>query len=265
MIKNKMNFSGTFYPDDKKELLKYFEVFTANEEKIKLDINPRAIIVPHAGYVYSGSVANVAYNLSKDIKSKRVIVIGPSHRYFLQGASISQFDSYETPLGDLLIDKEFGSKLIDKYDFLHFDEDAHMEHSTETQIPFVKNYFDVKVLEIVYGKIDAKELSLLVLELLKDKDNFLVISTDLSHYYILDEANILDGICIDAIKNQDIEKLTKDCEACGKEGVKALLQTAKVSDYKVKFLDYKTSYEITKDKSKVVGYASFLVGESIAI
>jgi|TARA_R110002033_G_scaffold10172_6_gene33353 AmmeMemoRadiSam system protein B len=265
MIKNKMNFSGTFYPDDKKRLLKYFEIFTLNEEKINLDISPRAIIVPHAGYIYSGSVANMAYNLSKEKKPKRVIVIGPSHRYYLKGASLSIFDSYETPLGDLHIDKEFCLKLIEKYDFLDFDKNAHMEHSTETQMPFIKNYFNSEVLEIVYGKIDAKDLSLLITELLKDKDNFLVISTDLSHFYTLTEANILDEICIEAIKNQDLDKLTKSCEACGKEGVKALLIAAKEFDYKVKFLDYKTSFDVTKDKSKVVGYASFVIGKSIVI
>ncbi len=265
MTKNKMNFSGTFYPDEKNELLKYFDYFKKSEEKIELDINPRAIIVPHAGYIYSGSVANIAYNLSKNINSKRIIVIGPSHRYYLDGASVSMFDFYETPLGDLSIDKEFASNLIKKFNWLNFDENAHMEHSTETQMPFIKNYIDKKVLEIVYGKIDFVVLSLLLSELLKDKDNFVVISTDLSHFYTLEEANILDQNCIDAIRKQDINLLDENCEACGIIGVMALINASKKLNYKVEFLDYKTSYDVTKDDKSVVGYSSFILGEDIVI
>ncbi len=265
MTINKMNYSGSFYPDEKNELLKYFNFFTQNQQSFDLHINPRAIIVPHAGYIYSGIVANLAYTLVKDIKPKRVIVIGPSHRYYLEGASVSLFDTYETPLGDLNIDKEFAQDLIKEYECLDFDENAHMEHSTETQIPFIKNYLDTKVLEIVYGKICEKELASLVSNLLEDEDNFIVISTDLSHFYSLEEANILDQVCIDAIKNQDLKKLDSGCEACGIAGVKALVEASKEYDFKIDFLDYKTSFEVTQDKSSVVGYASFLVGESIGI
>jgi AmmeMemoRadiSam system protein B len=201
-----MNFSGTFYPVEKIELLKYFDYFIPDDSDKGSSINARAIIVPHAGYEYSASVANVAYFFAKDLKPKRVIVIGPSHRHYLNGASVTLFDSYETPLGDLEIDKEFALELIEKYTWLNFDENAHMEHSTETQIPFIKNYFDTKVLEIVYGELESDELSSLIYELLKDENNFVVVSTDLSHFYTLSEANILDNITINAIKNQDLKK-----------------------------------------------------------
>jgi len=265
MIKNKMNFSGTFYPDDKNELLKYFDFFTSREKNMQLHIDTRAIIVPHAGYIYSGSVASIAYNLSKKRNPKRVIVIGPSHRHYINGASISLFDSYETPLGELDIDKDFALDLIKKYDWLSFDENAHMEHSTETQIPFVKNYFNTKVLEIVYGKIDFSTLSDLITELLENKDNFIVISTDLSHFHSLKKANDLDQNCIEAIKNQDLNRLSNGCEACGIVGVMALINSNKKFNYKVEFLDYKTSFDRTKDSSSVVGYASFILGEEVGI
>lgn len=265
MTKNKMNYSGSFYPDKKDELLKYFDFFTQHQQNIDLKTVPRAIIVPHAGYIYSGIVANIAYSQIKDLKFKRVIVIGPSHRHYLNGASVSLFDTYETPLGDLDIDKEFVEDLIKKYDCLHFDENAHMEHSTETQIPFIKNYLDTRVLEIVYGKIDYEELSNILSQLLKDKDNFIIISTDLSHFYSLEEANILDQTCIDAIKNKDLKMLDDGCEACGVVGVKSIIKSSKEFNFIIDFLDYKTSFEVTDDKNSVVGYASFLVGESIGI
>lgn len=265
MKKNKMNYAGSFYPDEKNELLKYFDFFTQSQQHFDLHLNPRAIIVPHAGYIYSGIVANIAYTQIKNLKPKRVIVIGPSHRHYLNGASVSLFDKYESPLGDLDIDKEFAQSLIKKYDCLDFDENAHMEHSTETQIPFIKNYLDTKVLEIVYGKIDYEELSKILSELLIDKDNFIVISTDLSHFYSLEEANILDQNCIDSIRNQDLKRLDEGCEACGMVGVKAIIKTSNGFNLKINFLDYKTSFEVTHDKNSVVGYASFLVGESIGI
>lgn len=261
MSKNRMNYSGSFYPDKKDELIKYFDFFNQNRVNNENSLTPRAIISPHAGYIYSGSVANEAYKLCEKFNYKRVIVIGPSHRYYLEGASIALYDSYETPLGDLQIDIEYSKKLKSQYSWLSFDENAHMEHSTETQMPFIKNYLDSEVIEIVYGKIDFEVLSILVKEILKDKDNLLIISTDLSHFYSQEEANILDNICINAIKNSDLKALDEGCEACGMVGVKALLSVIKDFNYKIDFLDYKTSYETTKDDSSVVGYCSFLVGE----
>jgi AmmeMemoRadiSam system protein B len=261
MNKNKMNFSGMFYPKEKGELLKYFELFNNKQKKIELQVNPRALIVPHAGYIYSGQVANTAFSLCKNLKPKRVIVIGPSHRYYVEGASISMQNDYETPLGSVKIDVNYANSLKEKYAFLTFDENAHNEHSTETQIPFIKNYFDTKVIEIVYGKINSKDLSELILELLEDKNNLVVISTDLSHFHTLDEANILDIKCINAIQDMSIEELNNGCEACGMTGVKALLSASNTLHLKSQFIDYKTSCNVTKDSTNVVGYTSFIIGD----
>lgn len=261
MSKNRMNYSGTFYPDKKEELIKYFQFFNQNRLNIENSTIPRAIISPHAGYIYSGSVANEAYSLCEKFEYKRVIVIGPSHRYYLNGASIALYDSYETPLGDIEIDLDFSKELLEKYSWLNFDENAHMEHSTETQMPFVKNYLKSRVVEIVYGKIGFNDLSLLIDELLSNNENLIIISTDLSHFYSLEEASILDKKAIDSIKNQDINMLEDGCEACGIVGIKALIKASRNKNLKMKFLDYKTSYERTKDSSSVVGYCSFLLGE----
>lgn len=255
-----MNYSGSFYPEKKDELLNYFQFFNKNRVNQYSKINPRAIIVPHAGYVYSGSVANEAYTLCKKHKYKRLIVVGPSHHCFFEGASICLNDLYETPLGDLEVDLKYSRKLIEKYSFLDFDENAHMEHSTETQMPFIKQNFHCKVIEIVYGKIDYENLSILFSELLESKDNLLIISSDLSHFHSQEKANLLDEFCIEGIKKQDLRKLDL-CEACGIIGIKALVKVSKNLNLKTEFLDYKTSYEVTNDKSSVVGYCSFLIGE----
>ena len=252
--------SGSFYPDKKEELLKYinqFNSFKTNNETFE-DI--KAIIVPHAGYIYSGFTANLAYKLASKKKIKRVIVIGPSHRVYLKGASVAIYDEYETPLGNLKIDKEFSQNLIDKYDFLDFNVECEFEHSTETQAPFIKHYFEnVQLVEIVYGEINYEDLSKVIDEVLVDSDNFVVISTDLSHFYTFEEAQKLDNICLEAIDKKDL-KMFDYCEACGKEGIKAIIDWAIKNDFDTKVLNYCTSADVTKDKSRVVGYTTALIG-----
>lgn len=258
----KMSVSGTFYPNDEKEIKRYIEHFNKSFNIKKMNINPRAIISPHAGYVYSGFTANLAFNVSLNKKFKRVIVIGPSHKVRLEGASIALYDEYETPLGNIKIDLEYSKELEKKYDFLSFDEKAHHEHSTETQAPFIKNYYEgLDIIEIVYGKMDFKELSKLINELLLDESNFIVISTDLSHFYTLDEAKIRDNICLNAIINKNLSLFDTGCEACGITGVKAMISACLSNSLNTKMLHYCTSYDATKDDSRVVGYASILIGD----
>lgn len=254
--------SGSFYPHKKEEILKYINHFNNFETNVETFEDIKAIIVPHAGYIYSGFTANIAYNIAKIKKPKRVIVIGPSHKVYLEGASVALYDEYETPLGNLKIDKEYSKKLIEKYDFLNFNEECEFEHSTETQAPFTKYYFpDVSFVEIVYGKIDFNELSLLIDEIWSDEENFLLISTDLSHFYTQEQANKLDNICLNAIAKKDLTMFDKGCEACGKTGVKAVINSAIKKDYKTQILHYCTSYDRTKGASRVVGYTSVLIGK----
>ena len=254
--------SGSFYPDKKEEILKYINHFNSFKTNTETFEDIKAIIVPHAGYIYSGFTANLAYQLISSSKKqiKRVVVIGPSHRVYLKGASVALYDEYETPLGNLKIDKEFSKNLIDKYDFLEFNEECEFEHSTETQVPFIKHYFEnVQLVEIVYGQIDYMDLSKVIDEVLTDADNLVVISTDLSHFYTLEEANKKDNICLEAIDKKDL-KLFDYCEACGKTGVEAIINWAIKNDYETKILNYCTSADVTKDKSRVVGYTSALIG-----
>ena len=252
--------SGTFYPNECDEIQHYIAHFNEATPKTGLDITPRALIVPHAGYIYSGYTANLAYNASKNSDIKRVIVIGPSHRVYLEGASIALYDAFQTPCKDIAIDLDYSLKLKEQYAFLNFTPQAHSEHSTETQMPFIAHYFqDAKVIEIVYGKLAHEPLSELINTLLKDVQNLVVISTDLSHFHTQEVANAKDKNCIEAINHLDIQSL-EQCEACGIIGVKAIVQSAKKLGLEPHFLDYRTSFERTKDASRVVGYASFVLG-----
>jgi len=253
--------AGQFYPSNKAEIEKMFLHYNSLIDKSTIDkaileLKPRAIIVPHAGYVYSAFTANIAFRILANSKPKRIVVIGPSHRVYIKGISIAKFDTYETPMGNLNIDLNAVEKLIEKFD-LHFQEDAHFEHSTEVQIPFVKSYFhNPLLLELVYGEEDPQHLAQIIEYLLQDEETAIVISTDLSHYYNIEKANMLDSICLEAIEKLSPSKLEKGCEACGIIGVEAMLFASKKLGLKSTLLDYRTSADASGDNTHVVGYMS---------
>lgn len=254
--------AGQFYPSNPDEIQSMLEHYNQIlDEHLKEDVGvlqlkPRAVIVPHAGYVYSGFTANIALRLLGNSDIKRVVVIGPSHRIPFRGTSVSEYDSYETPLGTLPVDKKLVSELKERFG-LKFMPEAHHEHSTEVQIPFIKTYEpDVSVVELVYGDEDPVNLAEVIKYLLEDSKTAVVISTDLSHYYDIEKANRLDSICLDAVKKLNASELHQGCEACGKIGVEAMLTAAKKNGLKSILLDYRTSADASGDKSQVVGYMS---------
>jgi len=257
----KMAVGGAFYPADANEIEKMFEYYNSIldeylKEKSLLQIKPKAVIVPHAGYVYSAFTANVAFRVLKNSMPKRVVVIGPSHKVFIEGASVALFEAYETPFGNLEIDTHLSKELQSRFN-LEFNPQAHHEHSTEVQMPFLKYYLPkVKVVEIVYGKIVPKELENIIDDILQDKDSAVVISSDLSHYYDIQKANRLDSICLEAVSKLDTNLLHKGCEACGILGIEGIMLYAKEKNLKPVLLDYRTSADASKDESAVVGYMS---------
>lgn len=256
---------GLFYPENCTKLEIYFQKFsdrigTGVKAKPFFRVIPRAIIVPHAGYVYSGFTANVAYAIFSKSPAKRVIVIGPSHRHYFEGISGSYFESYETPCGDISIDTAYLIDIAKKFK-IGFEPKAHQnEHSTEVQMPFVRHYLPrAKVIELVYGKMSPDYLAEIIVYLLKDKDNAVVISTDLSHFYTQEKARRLDTICLEAITSLDSKKLDQGCEACGIIGLKGMIGAAKELGLKSQLLDYRTSADYSGDSSRVVGYTSAVI------
>ncbi len=255
-----MTVAGAFYPSDHKDIEAMFEHYnsiidTHLKDKEILNIKPKAVVVPHAGYIYSAFSANIAYRVLKNSSPKTIVVIGPSHRVYLDGASISLQDSFDTPFGELEIDKELSSILQQNFG-LSFIPEAHKEHSTEVQMPFIKYYINnAKVIEIVYGKISPSKLQKII-EFLLEYDIHIVISTDLSHYYDLQKANAIDSICLEAVAKLDSNLLHQGCEACGIIGLEAMINSAKRYELKPIILDYRTSADASGDKSAVVGYMS---------
>ena len=256
---------GRFYPAESKSMddmiVHWNKVVDENiQDKDRLLLKPKAIVCPHAGYIFSGFTANIAYRVLANTNPKRVIVIGPSHHVYVKGISISEYDYYDTPYGNISIDTEYIQELKKVFNF-EFEKEAHfIEHSTETQMPFIKKYLpNAKVIEIIYGNVEYATLSEIVKDLLRDPENAVVISSDLSHFYSLDKAEKVDRKCLEGFVNKSLSSLDDNCEACGLIGIKAIVKSAIDLNLKTKLLDYRTSSDASGDKSKVVGYMSGLI------
>jgi len=260
--------AGAFYPAVCREIEAYISRFNTllDESGFRgesVTISPRALIVPHAGYVYSGFTANAAFRTAaeKRMDVRRVVVIGPSHRVFIRGASVALYSHYASPCGTMKIDLHFSNALKERFGFLHFSPEAHREHSTEVQIPFVQHYFpDAEIVEIVYGDLDGSELSKLIDSVLEESGTLVVISTDLSHFYSKEQANRLDSYCLQGMRDLDISELEIGCEACGMTGVKGVIASAGRAGLQSQVLDYRTSADASGDETSVVGYVSCLIG-----
>lgn len=166
------------------------------------------------------------------------------------------YNSYDTPCGEVPIDLEYSKKLVQKYKLLVHIDNMHHEHSTEVQVPFIKHYMpNIEIIEIVYGDIDYRDLAPIIKDILDEPDTLLVVSSDLSHFHTLKEANIVDNLCIQGLEKLDINILNSGCEACGLIGIKALVSVAKESQ----IIDYRTSYDASGDSQRVVGYLSAII------
>ncbi|MCW8954200.1 MAG: AmmeMemoRadiSam system protein B [Sulfurimonas sp.] len=257
-MKRDMSVAGSFYPARAVELERYFEHFSGvyDEDFTLPKLQSRAVIVPHAGYIYSGYTANIAYRILQNSGIKNILVIGPSHRVAFEGASLCDYSSYETPFGDIKSSQNLYESLNDNFS-LECITSAHQEHSTEVQFPFIKHYLDdTNIVEIVYSNAKPEYISEIIDFVLEQKDCGVIISTDLSHFYDLDDANKLDNICLSAIDELDVDMLSKGCEACGMIGVQAMISSAKKLGLTSNILDYRTSADASGDESRVVGYVS---------
>jgi len=252
--------AGVFYPKQCSDTQEWFSAFQKRSQQNTpqvTDTIPRALIVPHAGYMYSGYTADLAYRLIQNSTAKRVILIGPSHRIAFEGISAATYEAFQTPCGIVRNDENYLQN-IKKLFPLKSVQDAHAkEHSTEVQLPFINHYLpQAKVIELIYGKTHKNELEKMITYLLQDSDNLLVISSDLSHYHTQKNAHKKDYICLDSIERISANRLKDGCEACGYEGIRALLDVSKKMRFKSLLLDYRTSADATGDTQRVVGYTS---------
>lgn len=253
-----MSVAGTFYPARPVELERYFEHFSAvyDESFMLPDVKSRAVIVPHAGYIYSGYTANVAYRVLAKSQIKNFVVIGPSHKVAFDGVSICDYERYETPFGDIKSADDLAQKIYSKFALTCLRQ-AHAEHSTEVQFPFIKHYLgEANIVELVYSQARPEYISTIIDFVLQQEGCGVIISTDLSHFYNLNDAMKIDNVCMEAIEKLDVSMLHGGCEACGSIGIEAMILSAKKLGLKAHILDYRTSADESDDTSRVVGYTS---------
>lgn len=255
--------AGMFYPADSKELENTIRNFLA-DAKADQPV-PKAIIAPHAGYVYSGQTAANAYAcLTQAATSiKRIILLGPSHRYPFQGIAVPQADYFTTPLGQIKIDHEIIAKISPQFQITVSDEAHAQEHSLEVQLPFLqillKNF---SLVPLVVGMSDSDQVAK-VLELLwGGKETLIIISSDLSHYHDYATAQQMDKQAAQAILDLNPNAL-KEEYACGRIPIKGLLHVATEKKLKVSLIDLCNSGDTAGSKNHVVGYGAFHFYEEI--
>jgi len=252
--------SGMFYAADPQQLSAEILHFLA-QQPVSESTPPKAIIAPHAGYIYSGPVAASAYNLfvGKAQKIKQVILLGPSHRVAFRGVATTQADYFETPLGNIKINHSL-SALAQSLPFVSHYEAAHQdEHSLEVQLPFLQTVLDdFELTPLVVGDCDAQDVAQLLELLWGDEHTLIVISSDLSHYHSYQSAIDLDTQTSRSIEHLQPEKIHYE-DACGRNPLNGLLTIAKQKNLHVKTLDLRNSGDTAGDKNKVVGYGAYAI------
>jgi AmmeMemoRadiSam system protein B len=266
--------AGSFYPADSDKLHKSVSSYLADAGKISDEFNNHrllGIISPHAGYIYSGSVAAYGYNYLAKEDFQSYIVLAPSHRVRFKGASIMPKGVYKTPLGDAEIDYDLSERL-EKRDYFGLIKEAHdMEHSLEVQLPFLQIIKpDAKIVPIVIGTTDI-DICRIIGETIAEEINStnkeygIIISTDLSHYHTYNEAVKIDTGFINALESFEEKNIKENLssgkgEACGEGAVLAGISLSKkIGAKKLKVIKYANSGDTAGPKDQVVGYLSALI------
>ena len=250
--------AGMFYPDDAVTLHAMIDGFltdAASQGPV-----PKAIIVPHAGYVFSGPVAASAYRLLEPARQtiKRVVLLGPAHRVHIQGLATTSASFFATPLGNVPIDREAVQTALTLPQVREFDEAHALEHSLEVQLPFLQTVLDdFSVVPFVVGDANPQEVSEVLEALWGDDETLIVISSDLSHYERYEKARILDLATTENIEQLKPERI-RHTDACGRNPINGLLMLAKQKGLVVQTIDLRNSGDTAGPQDEVVGYGAYI-------
>ncbi|MDF1543937.1 MAG: AmmeMemoRadiSam system protein B [bacterium] len=264
--------AGLFYPAAAVELSRTVAGYYSEVDKVPVVGHPAGLIVPHAGYPYSGKTAAKAFKLLEGQEYDSVVIVSPSHAGLFRGSSVFDGKGYQTPIGVVEIDMELSEKIADIHPLVYLSNVGHAsgsargEHALEVQLPFLQVVLgNFKMVAIVMGDQEADSISALgetLAAVLKNRNSLIIASSDLSHFHTEKEARKLDMSVQRAVEQYDSAKLLKSLEkgegeACG-GGVMAavMMATRKLGADNVKFLEYTTSGATTGDFDEVVGYMS---------
>jgi AmmeMemoRadiSam system protein B len=256
--------AGTFYPSGAPELRQavhdYVEAGLAN---VTGSTSPKAVIAPHAGYVYSGPVAGSAFAWLSPLRGcvARVVLVGPAHRAYFSGLAVPQAEAFATPLGLVRVDTEAAAELLAASPRVIASDRAHArEHSLEVELPFVQEVLgDVAVVPIVIGDATDLETAQALEQLWGGSETCVVVSSDLSHYHAYATARRIDEQTARAIEELRPEDIDED-QACGCVGVRALLRVARARGLRATRCDLRNSGDTAGPRDGVVGYGAFAFG-----
>jgi MEMO1 family protein len=256
--------SGMFYPGDPDTLEDQISGFI-HEKPNKTTGLPKAIIVPHAGTVYSGSIAAAAYRTLLQYRHliRKVILLGPAHRVYVHGLALPTVDQFQTPLGEINLDTKTIQNLVSDFPQISFSDQAHAEeHSLEVQLPFLQEVLaSFRLIPFVVGEARQQEVADVIEHLWGGDECLIVISTDLSHFHSYDKAVRLDTIAARQIESFQGEQLG-DHSACGRIPLRGLLHLAQQKGMSIKRFDLRNSGDTSGRKDQVVGYGAWGLFES---
>jgi AmmeMemoRadiSam system protein B/AmmeMemoRadiSam system protein A len=255
--------AGTFYPRDASELERDIaEMLDGVENLAPRFGHPKALIVPHAGYIYSGPVAARAYDELAAARGvvKRVVLLGPVHRVPVRGLALPGVEAFETPLGRVPVDAE-GVRMLALFKQVVTSPAAHaMEHSLEVQLPFLQKMLgEFAVLPLAVGDARPQDVREVVERLWGGPETLFVISTDLSHYHRYDEARAIDRATLSRIASFDTD--INHEEACGATPLNGFLAAARAHGLSIRLLGACNSGDTAGGKDRVVGYSAFALYE----
>ena len=251
--------AGLFYPADAAELQTQVRGFL-DQVKTPAESPPKAIIVPHAGYIYSGPIAASAYarlRAARDI-IRRVVLLGPSHRVGFRGIAVSGMEAFATPLGRIAVDRAAVEQLEPLPD-VGFLEQAHaQEHSLEVHLPFLQEVLGrFKLVPLVVGEARPAEVGAVLEALWGGPETLIVISSDLSHYHDYSTARLLDDTTSKAIEALRFEDIGYE-QACGRNPVNGLLWVARRKGLHGETIDLRNSGDTAGSRDQVVGYGAYV-------
>ena len=263
--------AGLFYPDEPSLLksdVQYRLSHCLPDGRTDVDgqIVPKALIVPHAGYQYSGDIAAQAYaTLAPHYqKIKRVLLLGPSHRVGFRGIAFCGADAYHTPLGDVPVDQRAFCQISDLPRVTILDDAHRLEHSLEVQLPFLQCLLPTfSIVPLIVGDASTGEVSNVLDALWGGPETLIIISTDLSHFLNDETARKLDQTTRQAIEQLAPEDIEYE-QACGRNPVKGLLDVAQRKSLSVTTLAMGNSADTSGDTSRVVGYGAWALYERTA-
>jgi AmmeMemoRadiSam system protein B len=256
--------SGLFYPDEPQILRDTIDTLLSQSAIKEQSTQVKAIIAPHAGYQYSGLTAARVYKQLQTLRDRiqRVVLLGPSHRVAFEGMALTEADFFETPLGQIKVNKDDYPQLLAMENMFVFEQAHVAEHCIEVQLPFLQRILNnFTIIPIVVGIADPHSVSNIIESLWGGDETLFVISSDLSHYQSYESAQQTDNETSRAILDLDFNAIQPN-NACGCMAVNGLLNFAHRHPLTVKLIDQCNSGDTAGDKDKVVGYGSYLFEEA---